>query len=257
MKKIISNEKVIVEEILKNKELKKDMPTSTSIYLLIKYYCSISESKDEVYSKINEFLKDNYEEYNEVRYYDQINKNITSLFGKGKELTNVTSIDITKEELEVIKSEEKQSYQKILFSFLVYYKILNKINFTSNGWVNSDYIQEIFKTANARRTKFDTMIILSDMCDKGYMCVNNSEFNVANNNHKLLYIKEETPENPVEMIIDDFRELGLQWLEYNGDKKIKRCKVCGIRFKPKSNRQKMCKQCSDDKIREYDRNRKK
>ena len=58
------------------------------------------------------------------------------------------------------------------------------------------------------------------------------------------------------MIIDDFRELGLQWLEYNGDKKIKRCKVCGKRYKIKSTKDtssKYCKECKEDKQREWSR----
>ena len=216
-------------------------------------------NNEDIYEVLNEFmLNSDYEEYNTVVEEEKL-KNTISSIQKG-EIKDVDKVYIYKEEIDLIKKVGKLQKQKILFSFLIFLKILKQKRGSEKNIINSSNDIDVFNEAKTSMKTEDRDYLISELSDLGYL--NKITFRDKFTNspircYELLYIKEETPENPVEMIIDDFRELGLQWMEYNKDKKIKCCEVCGIRFKPKSNRQKMCKQCSDDKIREYDRNRKK
>ena len=56
-----------------------------------------------------------------------------------------------------------------------------------------------------------------------------------------------------ELIIDDFRELGLQWLKHIGDSTICNCSDCNKLFKKKSNKQKVCNVCAKEKQKQWQR----
>ena len=250
--KIELKERTKVMNILESGDLGKK--PRASAHLLARYYNEQGKEKQEIIEEIDKFLTKNLKEYNTVVWSEDIENIVKSAVKQDKPLVELESVTLTKDEIKAIKDIPNMVKQKILFSYIVYYKVLESMNKASDGWVSEVYRADVFKEANTRYTGFKQLDIIRELVDLGYM--ENAKGGL-NNSFKLLYIKEETPDNPVEMTIDDFRELGLQWMEYNKDKKIKCCEVCGIRFKPKSNRQKMCKQCSDDKIREYDRNRKK
>lgn len=250
--KIELKERTKIQNILESGNLG-DKPKS-SIGLLARYYIEQGKDKQEIISILDDFLNKNLKEYNTVVWSKDLEKVVKNAIKFNKPLVELDNITLTQDEIKVIKDIPNMVKQKVLFSYIVYYKVLEKMNKATDGWVSETYRADVFKESNTGYKGFKQLDLIRELVELGYM--ENAKGGL-NNSFRLLYIKEETPENPVEMIIDDFRELGLQWMEYNKDKKIKCCEVCGIRFKPKSNRQKMCKQCSDDKIREYDRNRKK
>ena len=250
--KIELKERTKIQNILESGNLG-DKPKS-SIGLLARYYIEQGKDKQEIISILDDFLNKNLKEYNTVVWSKDLEKVVKNAIKFNKPLVELDNITLTQDEIKVIKDIPNMVKQKVLFSYIVYYKVLEKMNKATDGWISETYRADVFKESNTGYKGFKQLDLIRELVELGYM--ENAKGGL-NNSFRLLYIKEETPENPVEMIIDDFRELGLQWMEYNKDKKIKCCEVCGIRFKPKSNRQKMCKQCSDDKIREYDRNRKK
>lgn len=250
--KIELKERTKIQNILESGNLG-DKPKS-SIGLLARYYIEQGKDKQEIISILDDFLNKNLKEYNTVVWSKDLEKVVKNAIKFNKPLVELDNITLTQDEIKVIKDIPNMVKQKVLFSYIVYYKVLEKMNKATDGWVSETYRADVFKESNTGYKGFKQLDLIRELVELGYM--ENAKGGL-NNSFRLLYIKEETPENPVEMIVDDFRELGLQWMEYNKDKKIKCCEVCGIRFKPKSNRQKMCKQCSDDKIREYDRNRKK
>lgn len=66
--------------------------------------------------------------------------------------------------------------------------------------------------------------------------------NVTNNSVNISKI---VGNNEVELIVKDFRELGLLWLEYVGDKRIRRCEVCKKLIKQVSKKpKKYCRECA-------------
>ena len=250
--KIELKQRTKIENILESGNLG-DKPKS-SIGLLARYYIEQGKDKQEIISILDDFLNKNLKEYNTVVWSKDLEKVVKNAIKFNKPIVELESVTLTKDEIKAIKDIPNIVKQKVLFSYIVYYKVLEKMNKATDGWISETYRADVFKESNTGYKGFKQLDLIRELVELGYM--ENAKGGL-NNSFRLLYIKEETPENPVEMTIDDFRELGLQWMEYNKDKKIKCCEVCGIRFKPKSNRQKMCKQCSDDKIREYDRNRKK
>ena len=63
----------------------------------------------------------------------------------------------------------------------------------------------------------------------------------SNNNVKVTFNEKEDKE--IVLSIDDFRELGLQWLKYYGDNNIGKCGLCGKSIRKSKHNQKYCKEC--------------
>lgn len=255
--KIETKEKTKIEHILKTGNIG-DKPM-TSINLIVRYYKNLGKENEEIYNILDNFLLQNLPSYNSIIWYDRIQKVIKDKYEV--ELCDIESIKITKDEISEIK-KVKLKYQKILFSLLVYLKILRKKNKSDTLYINSTkYMTDIYNEANVSSSKDTRIKELKELEELGYIekslnkKVTKGKLNIYIM-YKLLYIKEETPDNPVEIVVNDFRELGLQWLEYNGDKKIKRCQVCGKRYKIKSVKDtssKYCKECKEEKQRESKR----
>ena len=250
--KIETKERTKVEYMLETGDLG-DKPMA-SINLMVRYYKNLGKEKEEIYNILDNFLSKNLSLYNKVTWYDKIQDVLKSKYEV--DLCEIENIKITKDEILEIK-KVKLKYQKILFSMLVYLKILRKKNNSETLYINSTkYITDIYNEANVSSSKETRIKELKELENLGYVerslykRIVQGKVNISIM-YKLLYIKEETPENPVEMVIDDFRELGLQWLEYNGDKKIKCCEVCGKRIKiAKTGRPSLyCKECKEDKDR--------
>lgn len=249
--KIELKERTKVMNILESGDLGKK--PRASAHLLARYYNEQGKEKQEIIEEIDKFFTKNLKEYNTVVWSEDIENIVKSAVKQDKPLVELESVTLTKDEIKAIKDIPNMVKQKILFSYIVYYKVLESMNKASDGWVSEVYRADVFKEANTRYTGFKQLDIIRELVDLGYM--ENAKGGL-NNSFKLLYIKEETPDNPVEMTIDDFRELGLQWMEYNKDKKIKCCEVCGKRYKIKSTKDtssKYCKECKEDKQREWSR----
>lgn len=253
--KIETKEITKVKNILEKGDLgEKPM---ASINLIVRYYKNQGKDKEEIYDILDTFLSKNLSTYNEVIWYDRLQNVIKSKYET--ELCEIESVEITKDEIEEIK-KVKLKYQKILFTMLVYLKILRKKNNSETLYVNSTkYITDIFNEANVSSTKVMRIKELKELENLGYIERSLYKKIVQGKTniyimYKLFYIKEETPDNPVVMVVDDFRELGLQWLVYNGDKKIKCCEVCGKRYKISGNGRppKYCKEC-DKKVKHRQR----
>lgn len=249
--KIELKERTKIQNILESGNLG-DKPKS-SIGLLARYYIEQGKDKQEIISILDDFLNKNLKEYNTVVWSKDLEKVVKNAIKFNKPLVELDNITLTQDEIKVIKDIPNMVKQKVLFSYIVYYKVLEKMNKATDGWVSETYRADVFNESNTGYKGFKQLDLIRELEELGYM--ENAKGGL-NNSFRLLYIKEETPDNPVEMTINDFRELGLQWLEYNGDKKIKRCKVCGRRYKIKSTKDtssKYCKECKEDKQREWSR----
>jgi hypothetical protein len=144
--KLILNEKKILKDSLEKGYIDKDKPTNT-IRLLTKHYFSIDMNIDQVKYSINDFFSKNYPGYNSVKWQDIIEKIVKGIYKtKDYKLFDVEKVEVTNNELEIIKNINNIKLEKLAFVLLVYAKIYNKLNENDSNWVNAEH-KHIFSDA--------------------------------------------------------------------------------------------------------------
>lgn len=235
---VVLNETKQAETILEKGEVG-NKPTST-LFLLSKYYrqkLKLSENKTS--EKLNEFMNNNYKNYNPVLWEDIIED--ISRKGKKYELRNIEHIRITQSELDTIESAKTKNHKKLLFTMLCFAKLYNITSTNNNNWINSD-IKEIFKTARVIvKHREDKFLLLNDLESNGYISFSSKNDNL---NMKINFI--DTINNSI-LYITDFRELGYEYLNYIKDGKFTRCKICNRLIRKTSKNIQYCTECKEDK----------
>lgn len=235
---VVLNEIKQAETILEKGEVG-NKPTST-LFLLSKYYrqkLKLSENKTS--EKLNEFMDNNYKNYNPVLWEDIIED--ISRKGKKYELRNIEHIGITQSELDTIESTKTKNHKKLLFTMLCFAKLYNIISINNNNWVNSD-IKEIFKTARVIvKHRDDKFLLLNDLESNGYISFSSKNDNL---NMKINFI--DNVNDPI-LYITDFRELGYEYLNYTKDGNFTRCKICNRLIRKTSKNIQYCAECKEDK----------
>ncbi len=238
--KLILNEQYIINEALKNGYIDKRKPSNT-IKLLIKYYYNIGQDKDQVRKSIEDFMKENYENFNTVKWCKTLDKMVDYAKDKNNELFVLNEIIITKTELNVINNINNNRLEKLAFVLLVYAKIYNKINNNDTNWVNAE-LKDIFSD-----TKMAVKLI-----DQGKMIYKLKELNLVDiskkvdcTNIKVLFLDENSKKT---IIIKDFRNFIYEYLKYRGEK-IVMCEDCNklLKLKSKNSNQKLCTVCSEER----------
>ena len=210
-------------------------PTST-LFLLAKYYRQKENlNKEQTFNKLNEFMEKNYKNYNSATWEDII-EDISKKANKYP-LREIDYIEITKSEIDTIRNICNIKYEKLLFTMLCYAKLYNKISDKNNGWVNTD-IKELFRVARVSvRYRNDKFLYLNDLETAGLISFSNKNDNL---NLRVTFVDNNSD---TVLKIDDFRELGYEYLNYIGDGKFIRCECCKKLIRKKSNKQKYCTDC--------------
>lgn len=235
---VILNETKEAEHIIKNGEVG-NKPTST-LFLLGKYYRQKqSLDKEQTVNKLNEFMKLNYKNYNSALWEETI-EDISKKANKYS-LREINYIGITQSELDKISEINNSKYEKLLFTMLCYAKLYNTLSENNNGWVNAD-IKEIYRIARVTvKYKNDKFLYLNDLESMGLISFSNKNDNL---NLQINFV--DMDENSV-IQINDFRELGYEYLNYIGKGKFIRCKCCNKLVKCKNKHdysRKYCTECS-------------
>lgn len=241
---VVLNEVKQAEHIIEKGEVG-NKPTST-LFLLGKYY-RVKENldKEHTFNKLNEFMKNNYKNYNSVLWEDII-EDISKKANK-YQLREIDSIGITQQELDEISEINNLKYQKLLFTMLCYAKLYNLISENNNGWINAD-IKEIFRVARVSvKHRNDKFLYLNDLERIGLI-----SFSSKNDN---LNIRVNFVDMGNEHVLDmyDFRELGYEYLNYIENGKFIRCTECNRLVKRKSKHDystKYCSECAKKKFNE-------
>lgn len=241
---IVLNEVKQAEHIIETGEVG-NKPTST-LFLLGKYY-RVKENldKEHTFNKLNEFMKNNYKNYNSALWEDII-EDISKKANKYS-LREIDSIGITQQELDKISEIDNLKYQKLLFTMLCYAKLYNLISENNNGWINAD-IKEIFRVARVSvKYRNDKFLYLNDLERTGLI-----SFSSKNDN---LNIRVNFVDMGNEHVLDvyDFRELGYEYLNYIENGKFIRCTECNRLVKKKSKHDystKYCSECAKKKFNE-------
>ena len=231
---VVLNEKKQAEYIIEKGEVG-NKPTST-LFLLGKYYRQNKKlNKEQTFNKLNEFMGKNYKNYNSATWEDII-EDISKKANKYP-LREIDYIEITKSEIDTIRNVCNIKYEKLLFTMLCYAKLYNKISDKNNGWVNTD-IKELFRVARVTvRYRNDKFLYLNDLETAGLISFSNKNDNL---NLRITFIDDN---NEAVLKIDDFRELGYEYLNYIGDGKFIRCDCCKRLVRKTNNKCLYCYQC--------------
>lgn len=233
---VVLNEVKQAEHIIENGEVG-NKPTST-LFLLGKYF-RVKENldKERTFNKLNEFMKNNYKNYNSALWEDTI-EDISKKANKYP-LREIDSIGITQQELDQISKINNLKYQKLLFTMLCYAKLYNLISENNNGWINAD-IKEIFRVARVSvKHRNDKFLYLNDLERTGLISFSSKNDNL---NIKVNFVDIG---NEHVLDVDDFRELAYEYLNYIENGKFIRCTECNRLVKKKSKHDYSTKYCSE------------
>jgi len=233
---VVLNEVKQAEYIIEKGEVG-NKPTST-LFLLGKYYRQKENlNKEQAFNKLNEFMLHNYKNYNSALWEDII-EDISKKANKYP-LREIDHIEITQSELDKISEVDNLKYQKLLFAMLCYAKLYNLISENNNSWINTN-IREIYRAARVTvKYRNDKFLYLNDLEQMGFISFSSKNDNL-NIRVNFVDMSEETVFN-----INDFRELGYEYLNYIGNSKFIRCIECKQLVKKKSKHDYSTKYCTE------------
>lgn len=233
---IILNEKEYAMECLRNGNI--DGKPFTTLSILAKYYYyELEYSKKKITDLLTEFMEKYYVPYEyDIMNWQETIDNIVSNVNKYK-LYQIDNIGITKKEIEKIQNIGNKSLEKIIFTMLCLAKLGNEKNVNNNDWVKND-AKEIFQLARVTCNVTERYMKLNQLKQLGLL-----EFPKKNDNlsSRVTFIDKESNDYIIQ--INDFRELGYEYLNYLGENFI-RCGECGILTRNnKRGTKKYCSKC--------------
>lgn len=241
---VVLNEVKQAEYIIEKGEVG-NKPTST-LFLLGKFFRQKENlNKEQTFNKLNEFMQQNYKNYNSALWEDII-EDISKKANKYS-LRELDSISITQFELDKILETDNLRYQKLLFTMLCYAKLYNCISENNNGWINTD-IKEIYRVARVTvKHRNDKFLYLNDLEQIELISFSNKNDNL-NIRVNFVDIEGESVFN-----ISDFRELGYEYLNHIGNGKFIRCSECNRLIRKTNNKCLYCSECKHEKQKEWQR----
>lgn len=232
---IILNEKEYAENCIKNKSFS-GKPFQTLTILAKYYYHSCGFKKAKIEKLLFDFLDDAYPKYK----YDKASweENIEKIAQNAKKFTlyEIDGVWITKKELETVKNIHNKVLERLAFTLLCLAKLGNTKSEKNNGWVNYE-TKEIYTLARISCPVKERYEKLNSLYELGLL-----EFprRLDNLSCRVTYINDDS-ENI--LFISDFRELGYEYLKYNGGN-FTNCCECGILIRDNKNHTKRyCNNC--------------
>lgn len=244
------DEKLKLKELLNNnKIINKD--TTTYIILYIKHLKSEGKNKTQIRNELDALLSQNLKGFVladwETTLRALVNKYTQKKFRGFKE---PQSINVTKDELNFIKSFDDENIEKLLFVMLIVAKVnpqKNEETGMTTYWVNGN-LKEIFRLA---KYKFKSRIprdqqrnyVLHDLAQQDIFNIKT----VVNSNSLILnYCNSNIDENGLKLLINqtNYEELVYYYLRWKGYKIIE-CERCGKLVEVKNNNRTIyCKECA-------------
>ena len=232
---IVVNENEYAQIRIKNKDVGENVYTTLSI--LAKYYYSQGMKRKAVCIELQNFLEVAYPKYSiNKSYWTEVIEKTANKNAKEK-LFESDGVWITESEWEKIQALGNKILGKLSFTLLCIAKINNQRRSSNNNWVNTD-IKEIYKLANISCSVDLRAKRLGALIHSGL-----AEFakRVDNLNLKVLFVDDEGKKK---FIVNDFRDLGNEYLYRIGENYI-RCAECGKLIKNnKYGNKKYCPTCA-------------
>lgn len=251
---IIMNEEQEAKDIIKNKQIDNSKPSRT-IQLLIKYYYNKeNKTKDEIRILIEDFMNDNYKEFNSTRWQNTLDRLVNKYANEKYQLVDLKEVYITENELNAIKELENIKLrsneikidiidlQKLAFILLVHAKVYNQINKDNNNWVRSksnDLLKEVKVKGRDKKKKYKLFMLLKK---KDYISFAES---VNKTSIQVKYI-DNSKDSKVGITVTDFKNPVSQYLNW----KKGYCIKCGKKLEQSNNKKKYCNECKKEKDKE-------
>ena len=240
---MILNEKKYAEFCLSNRTLGRNPYITLSI--LAKYYYYVcGYKKKKIIEELTAFIEKYYNKYKPNHLYWDENIEKLSNSVKKHPLFEADYVCITDNEINTIQSIHNKVLERLAFTLLCIAKLNSLKNPNNNGWVNAE-AKEVFSLARISCNAYERYARLCELNSLGLL-----EFPKKNDNLncRVTYINNE---GKVAVRVDDFRELGYEYLKYCGAPLIK-CQECGklIRNNKYGNK-KYCSDCAVYVPKEY------
>lgn len=232
---IVLNEYEWAERAINNHELgKKPIETLTRV---AKYYFENRYSKREVRKLLDTFLVKCDPSASLVHWSDTLDR-----VAKGVDkfpLIRINGVTITQNELTKIKSLKGKQIRRLAFTLLCVAKYWNNVYNSNNYWVNSSD-KEIMRMANINTSIKRQSMMFGELREAGFLRFSKK---IDNLNVQVLFAEEGEPA----IHIQDFRNIGYQYLKYYGEPYFE-CVNCGLTVKiqepAKGRKQKYCTCCA-------------
>lgn len=233
MNEIVLNEKEWAKRAIDALSLGKK-PYDT-IVRVAKYYKAQGYKNGELRRKIEDFMIRCDSRLSLVKWDGAITSALNA--AEKYPLIDINGVMITVPEMEKIQKLESSLQQRLMFTLLCLAKYGNALNPNNNGWVNIQQ-RDIFAMANITLTTKRQSFMINDLWQSGmigYSCL------VDNINLQVKIIED----GDEALFVDDFRNLGYQYMRYMGGEYIE-CEGCGlvIRKQSKTSHQKYCAECA-------------
>lgn len=232
---VVLNELKQAKQILSDGEIG-NKPSAT-LFLLGRYYRNVEGlDKNKTAEKLNEFMQKYYANYNSASWEGMIE----SIAAKSSKypLREIDRIFISKRELDTIRKIKNLKYEKLAFTMLCFAKLYDAVSAQNHGWINTK-IPEVFRSAGVTvKHRNDKFLYLNDLYTRGLISFSKSNTNLN------LHVNFIDGHSESELSIDDFRELGNEYLQYIGKGTFLRCNKCRVLVRKTSNNQMYCKSCA-------------
>lgn len=232
---IVLNEYEWAERMINNHELGKK-PVET-LNRVARYYLENKYSKREVRKMLDTFLTQCDPSASLVHWSDTLDR-VTKNASKFS-LIRLDGVDVTSKELERIEALSGKQVQRLAFTLLCVAKYWDAVSESNNHWVNSPD-REIMQMANINTSIKRQSLMFAELRDAGLIKFSKK---IDNLNVQVLFM--EPGETAIH--IQDFRNLGYQYLKYHGAPYFE-CVNCGITVKEqeptRGRHQKYCPSCA-------------
>lgn len=227
------NEKSKIYSIVEDGDIN-GLTVNKAIWNAAIYYTQLNPvDKNDVFWKIVEFMNKYYNDFMYQGYVSTINRDINKAY-KYK-IKDVSSINITKKEMDKITSLNDIRKEKIAFVILALAKYQNSESKRDNDTFYAK-TSEIFKFARVVIPAKERDLYFGFAYREGLLKQN---FSIGYNALTAAFVDHDEDEVVLTLDECDYLELAYSYLNYkNGG--YKRCEVCGRWFKFKSNAAKYC-----------------
>lgn len=227
------NEKSKIYSIVEDGDIN-GLTVNKAIWNAAIYYTQLNPvDKNDVFWKVVEFMNKYYNDFMYQGYVSTINRDINKAY-KYK-IKDVSSINITKKEMDKITSLNDIRKEKIAFVILALAKYQNSESKRDNDTFYAK-TSEIFKFARVVIPAKERDLYFGFAYREGLLKQN---FSIGYNALTAAFVDHDEDEVVLTLDECDYLELAYSYLNYkNGG--YKRCEVCGRWFKFKSNAAKYC-----------------
>lgn len=233
MMKFNFNEKNRVLNIVEGKNVG-GIGVNQAIWNAAIYYTQLNPvDKNDVFWKIVDFMKQNYNSFMYQGYTNIINKYIKKAYQY--KIKDINTINVTKNEMDKILSLDDIKKQKIAFVILALAKYQNAESQRDNDTFYAK-TSEIFKLARVVIPASDRDLYFGFVYKEGILTQN---FSIGYNALTAAFIDHNEDNIVLRLDEYDYLELAYAFLNYKAGG-YKRCKECGRWFKVKNNAMQYC-----------------